>query len=133
VVDDSIVVIENINRHLAYGAKRKAAVLTAVKEVAGAITASTITTVAVFAPIALVDGLVGELFRPFAFTVAIALLASLLVSLTIVPVLAYWFLRMPKRLIPLKRPTLRSLKRSSVTQKRSARSAAFCSAATSRC
>jgi hydrophobic/amphiphilic exporter-1 (mainly G- bacteria), HAE1 family len=102
VVDDSIVVIENINRHLAYGAKRKAAVLTAVKEVAGAITASTITTVAVFAPIALVDGLVGELFRPFAFTVAIALLASLLVSLTIVPVLAYWFLRMPKRLIPLK-------------------------------
>ena len=102
VVDDSIVVIENINRHLAYGEKRKAAVLTAVKEVAGAITASTITTVAVFLPIALVDGLVGELFRPFAFTVAIALLASLLVSLTIVPVLAYWFLRMPKRLIAIK-------------------------------
>lgn len=98
VVDDSIVVIENINRHLSYGEKRRKAVLTAVKEVSGAITASTITTVAVFLPIALVDGLVGELFRPFAFTVAIALLASLLVSLTIVPVLAYWFLRMPKRL-----------------------------------
>jgi HAE1 family hydrophobic/amphiphilic exporter-1 len=98
VVDDSIVVIENINRHLSYGEKRKTAVLTAVKEVAGAITASTITTVAVFLPIALVDGLVGELFRPFAFTAGIALLASLLVSLTIVPVLAYWFLRMPKRL-----------------------------------
>lgn len=99
VVDDSIVVIENINRHLAYGAKRKTAVLTAVREVAGAITASTIATVAVFLPIALVDGLVGELFRPFAFAVAVALLASLLVSLTIVPVLAYWFLRMPKRLV----------------------------------
>jgi HAE1 family hydrophobic/amphiphilic exporter-1 len=98
VVDDSIVVIENINRHLSYGEKRKTAILTAVKEVAGAITAATITTVAVFLPIALVDGLVGELFRPFAFTVAIALLASLLVSLTIVPVFAYWFLRMPKRL-----------------------------------
>jgi len=98
VVDDSIVVIENINRHLSYGEKRKRAILTAVKEVAGAITASTITTVAVFLPIALVDGLVGELFRPFAFTVGIALLASLLVSLTIVPVFAYWFLRMPKRL-----------------------------------
>lgn len=98
VVDDSIVVIENINRHLSYGEKRKKAILTAVREVAGAITASTITTVAVFLPIALVDGLVGELFRPFAFTVAIALLASLLVSLTIVPVFAYWFLRMPKRL-----------------------------------
>jgi HAE1 family hydrophobic/amphiphilic exporter-1 len=102
VVDDSIVVIENINRHLSYGEKRKTAILTAVKEVAGAITASTITTVAVFLPIALVDGLVGELFRPFAFTVAIALLASLLVSLTIVPVFAYWFLRMPKRLKTLK-------------------------------
>jgi len=98
VVDDSIVVIENINRHLSYGEKRRKAIMTAVKEVAGAITASTITTVAVFLPIALVDGLVGELFRPFAFTVAIALLASLLVSLTIVPVFAYWFLRMPKRL-----------------------------------
>ena len=102
VVDDSIVVIENINRHLSYGEKRKKAVLTAVKEVSGAITASTITTVAVFLPIALVGGLIGELFRPFAFTVAIALLASLLVSLTIVPVLAYWFLRMPKRLLAKK-------------------------------
>lgn len=102
VVDDSIVVIENINRHLSYGEKRRKAIMTAVKEVAGAITASTITTVAVFLPIALVDGLVGELFRPFAFTVAIALLASLLVSLTIVPVFAYWFLRMPKRLRAVK-------------------------------
>ena len=102
VVDDSIVVIENINRHLSYGQKRSKAVMTAVKEVAGAITASTITSVAVFLPIALVEGLVGELFRPFAFTVAFALLASLLVSLTIVPVLAYWFLRMPKRLVEAK-------------------------------
>ena len=99
VVDDSIVVIENINRHLSYGEERREAIVSAVKEVAGAITASTITTVAVFLPIALVSGLVGELFRPFAFTVSIALLASLLVSLTIVPVLAYWFLRAPKRVL----------------------------------
>ena len=98
VVDDSIVVIENINRHLSYGEKRKTAILTAVKEVAGCNHRGHHHTVAVFLPIALVDGLVGELFRPFAFTVAIALLASLLVSLTIVPVFAYWFLRMPKRL-----------------------------------
>ena len=102
VVDDSIVVIENINRHLSYGESRKKAVLAAVREVSGAITASTITTVAVFLPIALVGGLIGELFRPFAFTVAIALIASLFVSLTIVPVLAYWFLRMPKRLLAAK-------------------------------
>ncbi|HEX5907371.1 MAG TPA: efflux RND transporter permease subunit, partial [Propionibacteriaceae bacterium] len=68
-------------------------VLASVKEVAGAITASTLTTVTVFAPVAIVSGVVGELFRPFAITVAVALGASLLVSMTIVPVLAYWFLR----------------------------------------
>ncbi len=68
----------------------------AVREVAGAITASTITTVAVFLPLALVEGVTGELFRPFAFTVTIALVASLFVSLTIVPVLAYWFLKPAK-------------------------------------
>ena len=95
VVDDSIVVIENINRHLSYGEPKKKAILRAVREVAGAITAATITTVAVFLPIALVGGLVGELFRPFSFTFSIALIASLFVSLTIVPVLAYWFLKAP--------------------------------------
>ena len=68
----------------------------AVREVAGAVTASTLTTVAVFAPIALVGGMVGQLFAPFAITVTVALLASLLVSLTVVPVLAYWFLK-PRR------------------------------------
>jgi len=93
VVDDSIVVIENINRHLSYGESKAQAIRNAVGEVAGAITAATVTTVAVFLPIALVGGLVGQLFRPFAFTFAIALVASLLVSLTIVPVLAYWFLK----------------------------------------
>ena len=110
VVDDAIVVIENIRRHLANdtgattGAtgdaverdgtvvSRRNSIVHAVKEVAGAITASTLTTVAVFAPIAFVSGLAGELFRPFALTVTIALPASLVVSLTIVPVLAYWFI-----------------------------------------
>ncbi|MFF2245745.1 efflux RND transporter permease subunit [Arthrobacter sp. NPDC058130] len=95
VVDDSIVVIENIKRHLSYGETKITAILTSVREVAGAITASTLTTVAVFLPIAFVGDLAGELFRPFALTVTIALLSSLLVSLTIVPVLAYWFLRTP--------------------------------------
>lgn len=103
VVDDSIVVIENIKRH--YGtvdlrtdpanAKRRA-ILTAVREVSGAITASTLITVAVFVPIAFVGDVTGELFRPFALTTTIALLSSLVVSLTIVPVLAYWFLRDPR-------------------------------------
>jgi HAE1 family hydrophobic/amphiphilic exporter-1 len=59
VVDDSIVVIENINRHLSYGEEKKSAIIQAVKEVAGAITSATITTVAVFLPVALVGGVVG--------------------------------------------------------------------------
>ncbi|MFE4373757.1 efflux RND transporter permease subunit [Streptomyces sp. NPDC056835] len=96
VVDDSIVVLENIKRHLGYGEERESAILTAVKEVAGAVTASTLTTVAVFLPIGLAGGMVGELFGSFSLTVTAALLASLLVSLTVVPVLSYWFLRPPK-------------------------------------
>jgi hydrophobic/amphiphilic exporter-1 (mainly G- bacteria), HAE1 family len=92
VVDDSIVVIENIKRHLTLGEPKREAILSAVREVAGAVTASTATTVAVFLPLALVGDITGELFRPFALTVTIALAASLFVSLTIVPVLAYWFL-----------------------------------------
>ncbi|MGW4471679.1 efflux RND transporter permease subunit [Nonomuraea sp. NPDC004354] len=95
VVDDSIVVLENIKRHLGYGEPKRTAVTAAVREVSGAVTASTLTTVAVFAPIAFVGGMVGELFAPFAMTVTVALLASLLVSLTVIPVLAYWFLKAP--------------------------------------
>ncbi|MEU1709327.1 efflux RND transporter permease subunit [Streptomyces sp. NPDC005706] len=96
VVDDSIVVLENIKRHLGYGEERREAILEAVREVAGAVTSSTLTTVAVFLPIGLVGGMVGALFGSFSITVTAALLASLLVSLTVVPVLSYWFLRAPK-------------------------------------
>ncbi|MBW4041320.1 MAG: efflux RND transporter permease subunit [Acidobacteria bacterium] len=126
VVDDSIVVTENIARHfredfpgfansredrhrVAPEARRRV-VLDSVREVAGAVTASTATTVAVFLPIAFVGSTAGELFRPFALTVTIALASSLLVALTIVPVLSYWFLRpgrsrreSGKRLAPLQR------------------------------
>ncbi|MGW5283958.1 efflux RND transporter permease subunit [Streptomyces collinus] len=96
VVDDSIVVLENIKRHLGYGEERKEAILGAVREVAGAVTSSTLTTAAVFLPIGLVGGMVGALFGSFSITVTAALLASLVVSLTVVPVLSYWFLRAPK-------------------------------------
>ncbi|QTX05786.1 efflux RND transporter permease subunit [Agromyces archimandritae] len=96
VVDDSIVVIENIKRHLVEGVDKAATIVRAVREVAAAITAATVTTVAVFLPLAFVEGITGELFRPFALTVTLALAASLLVSLTIVPVLAYWFLKPAK-------------------------------------
>ncbi|WP_298887195.1 efflux RND transporter permease subunit [uncultured Serinicoccus sp.] len=92
VVDDSIVVIENIKRHVARGEDRRTAVVEATREVAGAITSATIATVAVFLPLGFVGGQVGELFRPFAVTVTLAMLASLLVALTIIPVLGFWFL-----------------------------------------
>ncbi|MGO3032761.1 MAG: efflux RND transporter permease subunit, partial [Microbacterium gubbeenense] len=99
VVDDSIVVIENIKRHYVEGSDKGDSIRLAVREVAGAITASTITTVAVFLPIVFVGDMVGELFRPVAMTVTIAMLASLLVALTIVPVLAYWFMKPGKPLV----------------------------------
>ena len=89
VVDDAIVVLENIYRHRALGEDRLTASLNGPKEVAGAITASTLTTVAVFLPLGFVGGLVSQFFLPFALTVTFALLASLVCALTVVPVLAY--------------------------------------------
>ncbi len=93
VVDDSIVVIENIKRHQSYGEFGRRSITRAVKEVAGAVTSSTLTTVAVFLPIGLVGGQAGEIFRPFAVAAVVALLASLVVSLTVIPVFASWFMK----------------------------------------
>ncbi len=92
VVDDAIVVLENIYRHRAMGEDKLTAVLRGPREVATAITAATLTTVGVFLPLGLVGGLVSQLFLPFALTVTFALLASLVVALTVVPVLAYLFI-----------------------------------------
>jgi hydrophobic/amphiphilic exporter-1 (mainly G- bacteria), HAE1 family len=92
VIDDSIVVIENIYRHLQEGDSIRQAAYTGTREVAGAITASTLTTVAVFLPLGLVHGLASEFFRPFALTVTFALLCSLAVALMVVPVVASWLL-----------------------------------------
>jgi HAE1 family hydrophobic/amphiphilic exporter-1 len=96
VVDDSIVVLENIKRQVKPGAPKSRAILHGVREVSGAVTASTLTTAAVFAPIAFVGGTAGQLLSPFAITVVVALMASLVVSLTVIPVLSYWFLK-PER------------------------------------
>ncbi len=93
VVDDSIVVIENIYRHIQLGEERTPEMIRrATREVSSAITSSTLTTVAVFAPMAFVSGIVGKVFTPFAITVVLALLASLLVAVTIVPLIAKWTL-----------------------------------------
>jgi HAE1 family hydrophobic/amphiphilic exporter-1 len=89
VVDDAIVVLENIYRHRALGEDKLTAVTKGPREVARAITASTLTTILVFLPIGFVGGIVSQLFLPFALTVTFALAASLVVALTVVPVLAY--------------------------------------------
>ncbi|WP_339195861.1 efflux RND transporter permease subunit [Paenibacillus sp. FSL P4-0176] len=96
VVDDSIVVIENIYRRLTLkGEKLKGRELVreATREMFVPILSSTIVTIAVFLPLALVSGMVGELFTPFALTMVFALLASLIVAITIVPMLAHTLFR----------------------------------------
>ena len=97
VVDDSIVVLENIYRHRAMGHDRLRASIEGPSEVAAAITWSTLTTVAVFLPLGLAGGFVSQFFLPFALTVTYALLASLVVALTVVPVLAFLFVGAPPR------------------------------------
>ena len=114
IVDDSIVVLENIYRHIQAGGQRistggteatayrfaplgdnpgLAAAIRGTREVAAAILASTLTTVAVFLPLAFIPGIVGEFFLPFAQTVCVSLLASTFIALTAVPVLGSILLR----------------------------------------
>jgi HAE1 family hydrophobic/amphiphilic exporter-1 len=93
VVDDSIVVLENIYRHRSQGEPIGEAVLNGTREVSSAITSSTITTIAVFLPLGVVGGLISQFFLPFALTVTYALLASLIVALTVIPVLAYFLVK----------------------------------------
>ena len=93
VVDDSIVVLENVYRNIEGGRERWRAALDATTEVGPAITASTLATIVVFAPLGFIPGLVGAFFFPFALTVSFALVASLLVALTAVPVLGAYLLR----------------------------------------
>lgn len=89
VVDDAIVVIENIYRHIQRGDEdRLTSVIKGTREVATAITAATLVTVAVFLPLGFVGGITSEFFLPFALTTTYALLASLIVAVTVVPLLA---------------------------------------------
>ena len=87
LVDNSIVVLEAIQRYRDEGANPYDSALQGTTEVAGAVTASTFTTVAVFFPIVFVEGIAGQLFKDMALTVTYSLLASLVVSLTLVPML----------------------------------------------
>ncbi len=93
IIDDAIVVLENSYRHLQRGEPPKLAALNGASEVSKAVISSTLTTVAVFLPIALVGGIISKFFLPFSVTVTISLLASLLVALTVIPVLVSFFLQ----------------------------------------
>ncbi|NQX47122.1 efflux RND transporter permease subunit [Paenibacillus tritici] len=96
VVDDSIVVIENIFRRLTLSGERlrgRELISAATREMFVPIMSSTIVTIAVFLPLAFVSGMVGELFLPFALTMVFALLASLVVAITLVPALAHTLFR----------------------------------------
>lgn len=100
VVDDSIVVIENIFRRARKAGEQKISdelITDSTKEIIKAIVSSTLTTIVVFLPLGFVEGETGGFFMPFALTITFALIASLLVSVTLVPILAkYSFRRVPK-------------------------------------
>ena len=97
LVDNAIVVIENIERHLAMGKSPKQAASEGTKEIGGAITASTLTTLAVFVPVVFISGMIGQIFTEFALTISFSLFASLVVALTVVPMMASRMLKKPKR------------------------------------
>lgn len=105
LLDNSIVVLENIARHREKGKDILAAARDGASEVGMAVTASTLTTVAVFFPLVFVKGISGQLFRDQALTVTFALLASLVVALTLIPMLASLQNRPRTELAPIERKT----------------------------
>ncbi|RQB77324.1 efflux RND transporter permease subunit [Pseudomonas aeruginosa] len=104
VVDDAIVEIENIDRHIHMGERPYRAALQAADAIALAVLATTLTIVAVFAPVSLIGGVVGQYFRQFGFTAAMAVLASLMVARLLIPLLAAYFLRPARTTIRTSKP-----------------------------
>jgi len=88
MVDNSIVVVENIYRHQQLGEGKKDSAISGTNEVAGAISASTLTSVAVFLPLVFLFGVIGQILKAFSFTIAFSLTASLFAGLTLVPLLS---------------------------------------------
>jgi multidrug efflux pump len=93
VVDDAVVVLENISRHMEAGMPRLQAVLTGAREVGFTVLSMSLSLIAVFIPILLMGGIVGRYFREFAITLSVAIFVSLLVSLTTTPMMCARFLR----------------------------------------
>jgi CzcA family heavy metal efflux pump len=93
VIDDSVVVTENIARHLAFTHDRRAAIREAVDELIWPVTTSTLTTVVVFIPLGLLEGVVGQFFKALSITLSLAVLVSLFLALTLIPLLADQIIR----------------------------------------
>ncbi|MBV8882942.1 MAG: efflux RND transporter permease subunit [Chroococcidiopsidaceae cyanobacterium CP_BM_RX_35] len=98
IVDDAIVDVENIIRHVENGESPRKAAISATNEIGLTVTAATLTIVAVFLPVGLMGGVIGQFFKPFGLTVSAAVLTSLLVARTLSPLLSvYWLKPMPRR------------------------------------
>jgi multidrug efflux pump len=97
VVDDAIVVLENVSRHLEDGMGRRQAALQGAREVGFTVLSMSVSLIAVFVPILLMGGIVGRLFREFAVTLSIAIMISLVISLTTTPMMCAYLLRRPPR------------------------------------
>jgi multidrug efflux pump subunit AcrB len=93
IVDDAIVDVENIMRHIEDGEHPRQAAFLATNEIGLTVTAATFTAIAVFLPIGLMGGVIGQFFKPFGITVSAAMLASLLIARTLSPVLAIYWLK----------------------------------------
>ena len=109
IVDNSIVVLENIYRFAGEGHSRMESCVEGTKEVTTSVMASTLTTVAVFLPLGLTGGLAGMMFKDFCLTIAFLILASLVIALTLVPLLCYFLLDEEK----IRRQNLRRASRKS--------------------
>ena len=107
IIDNSVVVVENIARHLAEGQSGDEAINRASREISGAVVGSTLTTILVFLPLAFVHGVVGQFFHSLGLSLTVALLVSMVVSLTIIPVLASRFLA--NRAMPASGPIYRRM------------------------
>jgi multidrug efflux pump len=97
VVDDAIIVLENVSRHIEEGMPRRQAALLGAREVGFTVVSMTLSLIAVFIPILLMGGIVGRLFREFAVTLTIAILISMVISLTTTPMMCAYVLKPPRR------------------------------------
>jgi hydrophobe/amphiphile efflux-1 (HAE1) family protein len=104
IVDDAIVMLENIVRHLERGGTQRGAAVAGSKEIAFTIVSMTLSLAAVFIPLLFLRGILGRLFREFAVTITATILISGVVSVTLTPMLCSRFLRLPKRESQLKKP-----------------------------